>query len=117
MKVRSFSNYLLIWRREIAVSDELCPNSRLILKFFGKCVLECDAGRSFGDNFELFVHITFLVKITFRTLKTLVQRQLLSKTCYFRDFQSSKTKSLPNTKIILSHHREILEIKTYGTSA
>ena len=33
MKVRSFSNYLLIWRREIAVSDELCPNSRLILIF------------------------------------------------------------------------------------
>ena len=104
MKVRSFSNYLLIWRREIAVSDELCPNSRLTLNFFGKDVLECDAGRSFGDNFELFVHITFLVKITFRTLKTLVQRQLLSKACYFRDFQSSKTKSLPNTKIILSHH-------------
>ena len=98
MKVRSFSNYLLIWRREIAVSDELCPNSRLILNFFGKDVLECDAGRSFGDNFELFVHITFLVKITFRTPKMLVQRQLLSKTCHFRDFQSSKTKSLPNTK-------------------
>ena len=104
MKVRSFYNYLRIWRREIAVFDELCPNSHLILNFFGKDVLECDAGRSFGDNFELFVHITFLVKITFRTLKMLVQRQLLSKTCHFRYFQSSKTKSLPNTKIFLSDH-------------
>ena len=54
---------------------------------------------TFWRYFELFVHITFLVKITFRTPKMLVQRQLLSKTCYFRDFQSSKTKYLPNTKI------------------
>ena len=83
MKVRSFYNYLLIWRREIAVSDELCPNSRLILNFFGKDVLECDAGRSFGDNFELFVHITFLVKITFRTPKMLVQRKFFVKNIIF----------------------------------
>ena len=93
-----FSNYVLVWRREIGVSGKLCANSRLILNLFGKDVVECDAAESLDWISSYWKRMNILEQIKLKT----PQLVLFDSICMFCVLSITFVAS--GIKVVQTHH-------------